>query len=67
MQQSAGLVRELAEGTKPRLLPHGHWHQVHQVRVPWHDTDVIEVAKVGTRKSWMVRDLPGLEITDELA
>ena len=65
VQQSAGRVREVAGATKPKLLLHGHWHQFQQVRLPGQDTEVIGLSTDGTRKSWMVLDLPGLEITHE--
>ncbi len=63
VHQSAGRVREVADATKPKLLLHGHWHQFQQVRLPGQETEVIGLSTDGTRKSWMVLDLPGLEIT----
>ena len=42
---------------------HGHWHQFQQVRLPGLDTEVIGLSTDGTLKSWIVLDLPGLEIT----
>ncbi|MHB1500647.1 MAG: hypothetical protein ACYCYK_05700 [Candidatus Dormibacteria bacterium] len=65
VQQSAGLVREVAEGTKPKLLLHGHWHQFQEVRLPGQKTEVIGLSTDGARKSRMVLDLPGLAVTDE--
>jgi Icc-related predicted phosphoesterase len=67
VQQSAGLVREVAEATKPKLLLHGHWHQFQQVRLPGQETEVIGLSCEDTRRSWMVLDLPGLAITHEPA
>jgi Icc-related predicted phosphoesterase len=67
VQQSAGLVREVAEATKPKLLLHGHWHQFQQVRLPGQETEVIGLSCDDTRRSWMVLDLPGLAITHEPA
>jgi Icc-related predicted phosphoesterase len=63
--QSARHVQEVAEATKPKLLLHGHWHQFQQVRLPGQETEVIGLSTDGTRKSWLVLDLPGLEITHE--
>jgi len=65
VQQSAGRGREVADATKPKLLLHGHWHQFQKVRLPGQATEVIGLSTDGTRKSWMVLDLPGLEITHE--
>ncbi len=65
--QSARHVQAVAEAAKPKLLLHGHWHQFQQVRLPGPETEVIGLSTDGTRKSWMVLDLPGLEITDEPA
>ncbi|MDA8331220.1 MAG: metallophosphoesterase [Candidatus Dormibacteraeota bacterium] len=67
VQQSAGRVREVAEATNPKLLLHGHWHQFQQLRLPGQDTEVIGLSTDGTRRSWMVLDLPGLEIRHEPA
>ena len=65
--QSARHVQAVAEATKPQLLLHGHWHQFQQVRLPGQETEVIGLSYDGTRKSWLVLDLPGLEITHEPA
>jgi len=51
--------------TKPELWLHGHWHQFQKVSLPGQDTEVIGLSTDGTRKSWMVLDLPGLAITHE--
>ncbi len=61
--QSARHVQEVAEATKPKLLLHGHWHQFQQVALPGQDTKVIGLSMDGTEPSWLVLDLPGLEIT----
>jgi hypothetical protein len=67
VQQSAGLVRKVAGATKPKLLLHGHWQQFQQVRLPGQETEVIGLSTDGTRRSWMILDLPGLAITHEPA
>ena len=56
-------VQEVAAATKPKLLLHGHWHQFQQVTLPGQDTEVIGLSMDGTEQSWLVLDLPGLEIT----
>ncbi len=63
VQQSARRVREVAEASKPKLLLHGHWQQFHQVRLTGQDTEVVRLSTDGTRRSWLVVDLPGLEVT----
>ena len=62
-QQSLRLVQEVAEATKPKLLLRGHWHQFQQVILPGQETEVIGLAMDGTEQSWLVLDLPGLQIT----
>ncbi|MDA8332489.1 MAG: metallophosphoesterase [Candidatus Dormibacteraeota bacterium] len=62
-QHNLGLVQEVAESTEPKLLLHGHWHQFQQVRLPGRETEVIGLSMDGTEQSWLVLDLPGLEIT----
>ncbi len=56
-------VQAVAEATQPPLLLHGHWHQFQQVRLPGQDTEVVGISMDGTEQSWLVLDLPGLEIT----
>ena len=58
-------VQAVAEATKPKLLLHGHWHQFQQVTLPCRETEVIGLSMDGTRKSWIVLELPGLEVTHE--
>ena len=58
-------VQAVAVATKPKLLLHGHWHQFQQVALPGRETEVIGLSTDGTRKSWIVLDLPGLEVTHE--
>ena len=60
--ESARHVQEVAGATKPKLLLHGHWHQFQQVTLPGQDTEVIGLSMDGTEQSWLVLDLPGLEI-----
>ena len=60
-------VQDVAEATTPRLLLHGHWHQFQQVALPGQDTEVIGLSMDGTEQSWLVLDLPGLDVTHELA
>jgi predicted phosphodiesterase len=63
--ESAKHIQAVAETTKPKLLLHGHWHQFQQVRLQGQGTEVIGLSMDGTRKSWIVLDLPGLEIIHE--
>ncbi len=63
--QSARHVQDVAEATQPKLLLHGHWHQFQKVRLPGQETEVIGLSYDGTRKSWLVLDLPGIGITHE--
>ncbi len=63
--QSARHVQEVASATKPKLLLHGHWHKFQQVPLPGQGTEVIGLSCDGTRKSWVVLDLPGLETAHE--
>ena len=65
VQQSAGRVREVAQAARANWRLDGHWHQFQQVGLPGQDTEVIGLSTDGTRKSWMVLDLPSLAITHE--
>lgn len=62
---NARRVQAVAEATKPKLLLHGHWHQFQQVPLPGQETEVIGLSMDGTDQSWLILDLPALEITHE--
>lgn len=52
--QSGRHVHEVAEATKPKLLPHSHWHQFQQVRLPGQETEVIGPFYDETCRNWLV-------------
>ena len=57
------LLQDAVEGTEPRLVFHGHWHQRNHERIRGLDTEVFGLANDGRDGSMAILDLGDLSAT----